>query len=596
MLRVSVAGVLVLGVSASAWSQESGEAGMQVLTRGPVHEAFAKASMTGATAGIIVSKAPPEAIAEIPPDQRPEGGNVAWIPGYWSWDDDRSDFIWESGVWRDLPPGRQWVPGYWSAVPGGWQWISGFWGDVAQTEVTYLPPPPEPIEAGPNSPAPGPDYLWTPGCWVWQPPGYAWQAGYWVPQRPEWIWVSAHYTWTPRGYVYVPGYWDHDIVHRGMMFAPVYYERPLYGRPDYVYTPSIAIDLGVVAACLFVQPRSNHYYFGDYYDHRYEQRGFYPWYSKELRRYGDDPIYVHYRAEQLRHDPDWDHHVQERFDFRRRHVDARPPQTLALQVNIYNSRKDKTPDDMLVGRSLAETAHSRTMPLQLAPVNAEERKQFESRGREVRQFQTDRAKLEREEPSADKPNEGRGEMRSTSMKLPMSPVAAKPIENMPGAKTPPPMPERPKPQALEGRQPREDTRKLDAIPGRTQPQDTPGRVEGRPVETREKPKWDAPRPNRFGSGPERRPQASETTNVTPRTEPVHMDARPGPREIQRGPDTVESTRTPSRNAEAPKREMRTPQTEPKIQAPGTREATPDKRRDPASVRGRKEKDKKPEER
>ncbi len=243
--------LVVLGAATAAQGQGTTEAGVQVLTRGPIHEAFAEASMTGATAGVVVPRTPYDPIIELPPDQRPEGNDVAWIPGYWSWDDDRSDFIWLSGVWRDLPPGRQWVPGYWAPVTGGSQWISGFWGDVAQNEVNYLPRPPRSLEAGPSSPAPGPDGVWSSGCWVWQQSRYDWQPGYWVVQQPDWVWSPARYTWTPQGYVYVPGYWDHDIVHRGVMFAPVYYEQPVYSRPNYSYSPNILIDLVAIAASSF---------------------------------------------------------------------------------------------------------------------------------------------------------------------------------------------------------------------------------------------------------------------------------------------------------------------------------------------------------
>jgi hypothetical protein len=284
-----VAALLVLGAATAAQGQPATEAGVQMLTRGPVHEAFAEASMSGATAGVVITKTPYDPITEMPPDQRPEGANVAWIPGYWSYDDDRGDFIWVSGVWRDLPPGRQWVPGYWTPVSGGSQWISGFWGAVDQSEVTYLPPPPEPLEAGPSSPAPSPDNLWTPGSWVWQQTRYDWQPGYWVMQQPDWVWSPAHYTWTPRGYIYVPGYWDHDIVHRGVMFAPVYYDQPVYRRANYYYSPSIIIDLGVIAASLFIQTSSHHYYFGDYYDHRYEERGFRPTARPRRRRQHPGP-------------------------------------------------------------------------------------------------------------------------------------------------------------------------------------------------------------------------------------------------------------------------------------------------------------------
>lgn len=452
--------LLVLGMTTAAQGQATMEAGVQVLTRGPVHEAFAEASMTGATVGVEIAKAPYDPITELPPDQRPEGANVAWIPGYWSWDDDRGDFIWVSGVWRDLPPGRQWIPGYWAPVNGGSQWISGFWGDVAQTELTYLPAPPEPLEAGPSSPIPGPDNIWAPGSWVWQQTRYDWQPGYWVVQQPDWVWTPAHYTWTPRGYVYVPGYWDHDIVHRGVMFAPVYYEQPVYRRPNYYYSPTIVIDLTVMLTSLFVQPRSHHYYYGDYYDRRYEKRGFYPWYSKQVSRYGNDPIYAHYRSRQLLQDPDWDVHVDEQYRYRREHEDARPPQTLALQLNIGNNQRTGARENVILGRSLTEAAQSKILPLRFTPVNMDERKQIETRGRDVHNLQLERAKMEAAPKAEGRSKRTRERAQPVKLRLPASPVAARPTEKVEGARTPPPMPVAPRPQAAEQRGRQEKPQKV----------------------------------------------------------------------------------------------------------------------------------------
>ena len=68
-------------IAAPPVSAEVG-AGVQVLTRGPVHEAFAETVSFNPEPGVVVPKAPPEAIEEVPPEQRPEGANVAWIPGY----------------------------------------------------------------------------------------------------------------------------------------------------------------------------------------------------------------------------------------------------------------------------------------------------------------------------------------------------------------------------------------------------------------------------------------------------------------------------------------------------------------------------------
>src|SRR5260370_168690 len=75
-------------------------AGEEVQARGPVHEAFAEATQAVATQGEVVDKQPPDPIEETPPEEKPEGENVVWIPGYWSFDEEAKDFLWISGFWR----------------------------------------------------------------------------------------------------------------------------------------------------------------------------------------------------------------------------------------------------------------------------------------------------------------------------------------------------------------------------------------------------------------------------------------------------------------------------------------------------------------
>jgi hypothetical protein len=443
--------ILILGMTLAGQGTVAAESGMQVLTRGPVHEAFAETYLTGPAAGTVVRRAPYSPITELPPDYRPVGDNVAWIPGYWSWDDDRTDYIWVSGVWRDLPPGRQWIPGYWTTTNRGSQWVSGFWGDIARTEVEYLPAPPRPLEAGPSSPAPSRNSVWAPGSWVWQNTRYDWQPGYWVVQQPDWVWSPAHYTWTPRGHVYVPGFWDHDIVNRGMMFAPVYYEQPVYRRPDYTYSPSIVIDLGVILTSLFVRPRTNSYYYGDYYDRRYEHQGFLPWYSKQARQYGDDPIFMQYRSSQLQQYPDWDLRMNQLFRHRRENVSARPPSTMNMQVNIINNRQADAPAGLVIGRSLEEAARGETQSSRFRRVEMDERRQIQTHGGDVRKVQTERARIEVKPKTPRKIWGGREPVQPARVQLPPSPVRSGPIVEVERVKKLPPMPDAPQPQAVEGR-------------------------------------------------------------------------------------------------------------------------------------------------
>jgi hypothetical protein len=100
---------------------------LQVMTRGAVHEAFGQPVLFNPTPSLIVPTKPPDPVQELPPNQRPKGTNVQWIPGYWSWDSNQQKFIWTSGIWRVMPPGLAWVPGYWTQSGTGYQWASGFW-------------------------------------------------------------------------------------------------------------------------------------------------------------------------------------------------------------------------------------------------------------------------------------------------------------------------------------------------------------------------------------------------------------------------------------------------------------------------------------
>src|SRR5262245_35295405 len=92
-LTAFVAGCVAgLFVTASSFAQEGvleappagaladapeGEAtpGMEVLTRGPIHEAFAEPVVRDPAPGLKVLKPPPEALKETPPDVKPEGEN-----------------------------------------------------------------------------------------------------------------------------------------------------------------------------------------------------------------------------------------------------------------------------------------------------------------------------------------------------------------------------------------------------------------------------------------------------------------------------------------------------------------------------------------
>ncbi len=447
--------------------------GVQVLTRGPVHEAFAETVTFDPEPGIVVPKAPPAAIEELPPDQRPEGANVAWIPGYWGWDDERNDFLWVSGIWRALPPGRQWVPGYWGKSGQGFQWTSGYWADAKVSEVEYLPEPPATVEVGPNIAAPSADDTWLPGCWVWRQSRYAWRPGFWATVQPDWVWIPAHYVWAPRGYVFVDGYWDYSVGRRGVLFAPVYFNAGVYGRRGFSYSPAVVIDLGVFTNHLFLRPRYQHYYFGDYYATNYQAAGFYPSYSYSHNsgRYGYDPIYAHERWEH-RQDSEWEHRVAADFQNRRDHEDARPPRTWAAQTLLSTSAAASRERRQVVATPLDQLAKSKDSRLRFEPLDVAERQKLAQRGQEVQGLREERRKLETAAAvrPVEKPSK---EFVSARVRLPGSPIVAKPVAELGKGHAPPKMYEAPKPDPRVAPKPRGNRPISPQPPGVDQPKPQP---------------------------------------------------------------------------------------------------------------------------
>jgi hypothetical protein len=263
-----------------------------VQASGPVHEAFAQPAPDKPAPSPVVTKKPPDPIPEEPPDQKPKGENVQWIPGYWAWDAIKQDYLWVSGVWRVPPPERAWTPGHWAKADTGWQYVPGFWGAGAQTEFKYQQKPPASVENGPSAPQTDPNTFYLPGTWLNRDSGYVWRPGFWTAGYSDWVWNQSCYRWTPHGYVYVDGYWDYPLADRGVLFAPVYFNRPLWETAGWSYSPSFVVGFGGLYGSLFVNPYWGSYYYGDYYNPFYLGFGYFPWYSWGRHHY--DPLYNHH--------------------------------------------------------------------------------------------------------------------------------------------------------------------------------------------------------------------------------------------------------------------------------------------------------------
>jgi hypothetical protein len=400
-----------------------------------------------------VPKDPPAPIQELPPDQKPAGQNIQWIPGYWGWDQTRTDFLWVSGIWREPPPNSQWVPGYWNDVEGGHQWVPGTWVPVStaqgqgqpspQAQPQYMPRPPASLEAGPNTPQPSANVSWTPGYWSWQQNNYVWRPGFWAAIQPNWIWVPAHYVFTPSGFLFIPGYWDVPIASRGLMFAPVYYPQPVYAQPGFVFAPSITIAGPAITANLFVQASTNQYFFGDFYAQNFVSVGITPWFSFTFatgRPAYYDPLFSFYAVVNLRQNPNWIVEVRQQYALRRDHIDLRPPRTYREQL-LVERNVNITRNINITRNVVVEDHRSMAMPLsriaaeghmRMVRVEAAERRQWQQKATELHQFREQR--IQHERAGARERAENRAlAAHPRPMALPHSPVGAHHAPNQAGS-------------------------------------------------------------------------------------------------------------------------------------------------------------------
>jgi hypothetical protein len=304
------------------------EAGVEVLARGPVHEAFAQPSALDPQPSPVIAQKPPDPLPEEPPDLKPTGEDLDWIPGYWYWDADKKDWIWVSGAWRVPPPERKWVPGHWALTADGWQWVPGFWAPANQQDLPYREPPPDSMDNGPNGPAPDDDSIYIPGIWVPTENRYVWRPGYWLGCRTGWIWHRACYSWTPAGYCFVDGYWDYPLESRGCLFAPVCFTQSLWTTPGWCFRPSCAVNCGGMLDCFFVGPAHCHYFFGDFYSPVCLRAGWQPWFAFGLRCH--DPLFGYYRWFHAGN-PNWYATLRTNYLARRNGDLPRPPVTFAQQ-------------------------------------------------------------------------------------------------------------------------------------------------------------------------------------------------------------------------------------------------------------------------
>jgi hypothetical protein len=244
------------------------------------------------------------------------------------------------------------------------------------------------------------------------------------------------------------------------LFAPVYFDASVYARQDYYYSPSTVISLAVFSDHLFVRPRYNHYYFGDYYDASYNDAGFYSRLSFQSSRYGYDPIYAHQRWEH-RQDRDWEVRLETDFRHRRDHIEARPPRTLTAQITLNTSGLKSRESGLAVAASLDQLAKSKESPIRFQAVDSAEKQNLVQRGKEVRKFREERQVLETQALGASAHDQLKAS-EPARVKLPKSAIVAKPAAELGKDRTPPKRQEAPEPDPKVEAKPRKARAKAEA--------------------------------------------------------------------------------------------------------------------------------------
>ena len=64
--------------------------------------------------------------------------NVAWTPGYWSWQG--SSYAWRPGFWAAVQPNWIWMPAHYVWTPSGYLFVPGYWDlPVANRGLMFAP-------------------------------------------------------------------------------------------------------------------------------------------------------------------------------------------------------------------------------------------------------------------------------------------------------------------------------------------------------------------------------------------------------------------------------------------------------------------------
>ena len=122
--------------------------------------------------------------------------------------------------------------------------VASFAGVAIGVSINIAPPP-LPVYVQPV--APGPDYMWTPGYWAWDPEvaDYYWVPGTWVlAPEPGFLWTPGYWGWVGGAYIWHTGYWGPHVgfyggVHYGFGYTGSGFEGCYWRSGHVVYNRAV---------------------------------------------------------------------------------------------------------------------------------------------------------------------------------------------------------------------------------------------------------------------------------------------------------------------------------------------------------------------
>jgi hypothetical protein len=178
------------------------------------------------------------------------------------------------------------------------------------------------------------------------------------------------------------------------LFAPVYFPAAAYARAGFSYTPTIAIDLGLLVVNLFAYPRYGHYYFGDYYDDAYVRVGIFPRFDCDRIHTWYDPAYQYDRWRHSRTDTHWEEHQRQDYDRRRADVAIRPPRTYRDMETRMVKLDEPQRRAIQVAGPMKTIVRRQAAPPKFEPIDTQQRQKLARNGPDVSRFRDQRAKWE----------------------------------------------------------------------------------------------------------------------------------------------------------------------------------------------------------